>query len=79
MGKTKRDLLKRKASQIHKRLDESMLLYAELEVLFREHHPDLADGLIAAAQFANESDKILTLFIRVAWGMDVDALESYRR
>jgi len=79
MGKTKRDLLKRKASQLHKHLTEGVAGFAELEILFREHHPELANGLIAGAQLANESDKILLLFIEVAWSMDEDALESYRR
>lgn len=79
MSKTKRDLLKRKAAQIHKDLNDAILRYAELEVLFREHHPHLANGLVAGAQMANESDKILLLFIEAAWSMDESALESYRR
>jgi hypothetical protein len=78
MGKTKRDNLKRTLAQACHSLDGSLVRIAELEEIFRPVHPDLADGLIAAAQLIADAETVLETFALVSWNVDRKTLETYR-
>lgn len=79
MPKTKRDYLKRRVAQAHKHLEEVYKPVADLEVTFRDPHPDLADGLVIIAQTVKNAQDLLEAFAWFAWEMPPESIHKFRR
>lgn len=77
MPKTKRDYLKRRVAQALRHLDQSYKPIADLEVTFREVHPDLADGLVISAQMIKDAQTMLEQFAYFAWDMPPDSIRKF--
>lgn len=79
MGKTTRDYLKRKVAQAWYSCERSLATIQDLHELFETPHPDLADGLVAAAGLIISSQVILESFAWSCWEIDKDTLLTYRQ
>lgn len=68
MPKTIRDRCKGSLATAYLDLDRAMAQIAEVQTLFADPHPDLADGLVVAANLIDQAQEVLALFYRGAWG-----------
>jgi hypothetical protein len=77
MPKTKRDYLKRRVAQAHRHMEECYKPLADLEVTFRDQHPDLADGLVHSARMVQLAQQLLEEFAAFAWEMPPESIPKF--
>jgi len=68
VAKTIRDRLKGSVATAYLDLDRAMQQIAEVQTIFSDPHPELADGLVVAAHLIDQAQEVLALFYRGAWG-----------
>lgn len=78
MARYKRDALKRKLVQAHHHAGVSGRAIGELQELFQDPHPELAQGLSLAIDLLIQTQNVLEHFARGAWDMDKEVYPSYR-
>jgi len=78
-GRTKRDTLKRNATQAYNHLDSALEDLLNLKNIFQAQHPDLAAGLDLSMQMILHSQELIEVFAQLAWGLKKENFEVYRR
>jgi hypothetical protein len=78
MGRANRDKMKRKLVASYNRLEASYEGIAFLHALFAEAHPDMAEGLVIAAELISQSQEVLIAFGERAWNLDKSRYDSYK-
>ena len=76
-NRTKRDNMKRKVSQSHRKLDAVMLDIKILYDLFEPVHPNLGESLEVAAETALLCQQLLEAFAKEAWNMEVSSIQKF--
>jgi len=79
VAKTKRDRLKGSIATAYLELERSLAQIAEVQTTFADPHPELADGLVVAANLIDQAQEVLALFYRGAWGELPSDWEATRR
>lgn len=69
-GRTKRDTMKRKVAQGHRKLEGALLDIKCIYDLFENVHPELAEGLEMALENILCAQLIIETFAMQSWNMD---------
>lgn len=78
MGRAVRDRMKRKLVASHNNLERSYAGIIFLHDLFKDVHPELAEGLVIGAELINQAQLVLEVFAMKSWNLNKERFDAYR-
>ncbi len=79
MSKANRSRMKRQLVSSYNHLENSFKGIIYLHELFENVHPELAEGLIIAAELAAQAQEVLEAFAMQSWNMNKGSFNSYKQ
>ncbi len=76
-NRTKRDRMKRKVAQAHRKLENALLDIKCIYDLFENVHPELAEGLEMAGENIVCAQQIIETFAMSSWNMDTISMMKF--